>query len=192
MPLIIRAIFALIVAGVVIPLGLWTAYKGALLAIEASQSAAWPTTPGQVISSHVQTSTSHGRHHGTSYSPAISYTYAVSGTTYTGTMVAPGRTWGSKSSYAAVKAHPPGQADVHYDPAHPGTAVLEPGLHSANFGETLLGLSFATFGSLFALLLVTLVPASGGQPARFRRGGCLLLPIVGLLVAEFVALIWLS
>jgi len=195
MPSIIRIIIALIVAGFVLPFGLWTAYKGALLAVEASQSASWPVTSGQIITSSVRESTSHGRTHGTSYTPVISYTYLVAGTTYTGTMVAPGRTWGSKSANAAVKAHPSdAKADVRYDPANPTTAVLEPGLHGANWGEALLGLTVATFGSLFAVLVVSSVTVSGGG-SRLRGGtlgGRLVLPLVGLLVAEIVAMIWIS
>ncbi len=194
MPSVIRIIFALVVS-LAIPLGLWIAYKGALMAVEASQSTTWPTAPGQIVASHVRTSVSHGRHHGTSYTPVIDYTYLVAGTTYTGTMIAPGRNWGSKSSYAAVNAHVSGtKADVRYDPAQPSTSVLEPGLHAVSFGQTLGGFSIATFAAIFALVVTHLVPTGDGR-SRFRNdtiGGKMVLPLVGLLIAEIVAMIWIS
>lgn len=190
-----RIFFALF-AAVTIPVGLWFAYQGAQSAVEAAQSPSWPKAAGQITGSHVQTSVSHGRHGGTSYTPVISYTYLVAGTTYTGTVIAPGRTWGSKSAYAAVSAHPFGaSAQVSYDPAHPATAVLETGLRSSSFGQFLLGSVVATFGTIFALAGTNFVPSGQGGTSNVRRdtiGGRLVLPFVGLLVAEIVALIWLS
>jgi hypothetical protein len=195
MEFIVRSIFALAIIGFLIPFGLWTAYKGALLTVEASQSASWPTADGQIIASQVRRAVTQGRHSGRSYEPAIDYTYAVAGTNYTGTMVAPGRTWGSKSSYAAVKLHPSGaKAVVCYDPANPSTSVLNPGLHAASFGRMLLGLFVTTFGSIFALLIVSQSPSRAGR-SWFQSdtlGGRLVLPLVGLLVAEIVAMIWIS
>jgi hypothetical protein len=190
-----RILFALF-AAVTMPLGLWIAYNGGLAAVEAEQSAAWPSAKGQVTASHVRVSVSHGRHGShTSYTPVIYYTYAVGWTTYTGTVVTPGRLWGSKSAYAAVNSHPVGVAQVHYDPAHPSTSTLEMGLHPANFGQFVIGLLVATFGALFWLVAVNLQPSGDGRSSTIRRdtaGGRMVLPLVGLLAAEVVALVCLS
>jgi len=193
MPWIGRIFFALF-AALTIPFGLWTASKGFTLATEASQSSSWPWAPGQIVKSHVRVSVSHGRHSSTSYTPEIDYTYAVDGTSYTGTMIAPGRMWGSKSAYAAVNAHPSGAAtDVRYDPAHPATCVLEPGLRGASFSEALMGIMMVTFGSIFALAIMNIQPT--GSRIQLRSGtlgGKMIFGLIGLLVAEIAVLIWLS
>jgi hypothetical protein len=192
----IARILVSLFAAIFISLGVWVAYGGVQWALEASQSAGWPTATGQIVASHVRVSVSHGRHGGTSYTPVISYTYQVDGTSFTGTVVAPGRNWGSKSAYAAVALYPSGrQAQVHYSPGDPAKATLEAGLHGYNFGQFLLGLMLIWFGLLAVLLVTNTVRTPGSRSSRLRTdtlGGRLVLPLVGVFAVNLVALIWLS
>lgn len=192
----VKVIFTLIGLAT-LSFGFCTMFEGARFALEARASATWPAAPGHIVASHVKRSVSHGRHgSSTSYTPEINYTYLVAGKTYTGTVVTPGRNWGSKSSFAAVNAHPAGStAPVYYSPGDPSVALLEPGLHASNFGRLLLGMVLATFGSIFALVGTYSVRSPGKNSMSLPPHTVptrLILPLFGLLAAEVAALIWLS
>jgi hypothetical protein len=133
--------------------GAWLITTGASEAWEAQESGNWPSTPGTVLSATVHTQASTARHgSGTSYTPRISYSYSVNGEMFTGTTIAPGRMWGSKSAYAAVRMFPAGsQTPVYYSPGDPKEAVLVPGLRVANLGKMLFGFVPLAFVVIFAL-----------------------------------------
>jgi hypothetical protein len=163
--------------------GVWQVVTGAGEAREAWESSGWPTAPGTVLSAVVHTSTSAARHgSGTSYTPQISYSYRVNGETFTGTTIAPGRMWATKSAYAAVRMFPTGsQPPVYYAPGDPKEAVLVPGLRAANLAKLLFGFVPLTFVVIFALGLF--------GPASTRR--FLWAPVV-LLLLGIIGIIYLS
>ena len=83
--------------------GIWQASIGMGDVIEASHSAQWPTVQGQVLGAAIYISNTGARRSaGHSYKPIITYSYAVNGSTLTGTVVTPGRLWGSASASAAA------------------------------------------------------------------------------------------
>jgi hypothetical protein len=141
--------------------GVWLVATGAGEAREAWASSGWPSTPGTVLSAEVQTHTSVARHgSGTSYTPRISYSYAVNGEAFTGTTIAPGRMWATKSAYTAVRMFPAGsEPPVYYAPGDPKEAVLVPGLHVANLAKMFFGFVPLAFVAIFALSMFAPAPA---------------------------------
>jgi hypothetical protein len=180
--------------------GIWQMTRGLGDVSEAWQSAGWPTTAGTVLSAKVSISTSHSTKGGnsTSYKPVISYSYAVSGEDFTGSVIAPGRTWGSASAYAVVRRFNAGSHPaVSYSPAHPGRSVLVPGLHLYNFASLLFGLIAFSFAAIFGVF-AALGPRYGQPDGRggynFNKGpvGWVFLFAVLLIFAEFGLLFWIS
>lgn len=99
---------------------------GALSVRRAASSAGWPAAPGEILSSRVE--------QGEGGTVArVRYRYRVSEKTYTGARVSfrgagmlPGLP--AEPPEAAVSRYPSGRVvQVHYDPAAPDRAVLEPG-----------------------------------------------------------------
>lgn len=90
------------------------------------QAANWPTVPGTVVSSQVQTV--RGTESGVSYEPHVVYTYTVDGQTYTGDKLnfSAWRSTGKAEPQKKVDAYPVGaEVSVHYNPKKPREAVLE-------------------------------------------------------------------
>jgi hypothetical protein len=139
-----------IVGSVMLGIGLWQTSVGVGDLIEASRSAQWPSVPGKVLGSVVNSSnTGARRSNSRSYTPVITYSYAVNGQALTGTEITPGQLWGYASAYAAVDKFAQGTTPpIYYSPDDPKTAVLEPGLSVANFGYLLVGLLFVVFGAV--------------------------------------------
>ncbi len=112
----------------------------------AWRSAAWPETPGQILSSDARSTRIPFR----SYAPFVRYTYTVDGQAYTGDTLAfvrdgVGAAWAGRK----VAQYPPGrEVMVYYDPANPAVAVLEPGATPAGLLS-----AFGGYG-IFALILV--------------------------------------
>ena len=133
--------------------GIWQVVAGWDSVAEGWQSSSWPTTTGTITSANIRVS--HGQH-GSSLIPEVSYAYAVSGATFTGTVIAP-RLWGDASSaHAVMRDFPVGSHPlVHYSPAGPGRAVLIPGLHFQTFARLLFGLvPFTLAGTIGGLDLL--------------------------------------
>jgi Protein of unknown function (DUF3592) len=178
--------------------GIWLLNDGIADVVEAAQSSGWPTTPGEVTRSTIKSSTSSGRHRGTSYTPDIAYTYFVSERTYTGTVTVPGREWGLASSEEVVRLFPQGSKPrVVYSPTDPSKSLLEPGLHTANFGQVMLGLFALTFAAPFGLAgLLTARHSDGKAALRTARKTWRLKWLMPLLIlalfVEFFLAIWLS
>lgn len=121
--------------------GIWTLVVGgadvmiASQFIAASRSVSFPTAPGQVVSSEVESQRSSGGggvgRGRTVHRAKISYTYTIGGQTYSGDRVRYAE-WSSSSSGHAqslVQRYPPGAPiSVHYNPARPEVSVIEPGL----------------------------------------------------------------
>jgi hypothetical protein len=96
--------------------------------------AKWPRTQGTILVSRISSSTNTARDKDgydrqyTSHTPEVSYSYAVEGTEYEGSVIARGgvSTSNRKVAVASIDRYPPGKAvDVLYDPTDPTTAYLE-------------------------------------------------------------------
>ena len=95
-------------------------------------SATWPKVSGTVLSNEVKIINAGmgGGEVSLTYSVALRYRYAVSGTGYEGSRIG----WGTKSAdrepdipKAFVREYPAGHAiDVFYDPANPAMAMIDP------------------------------------------------------------------
>ncbi len=117
------------------------------------ESRNWPCVEGRITESTVQVTR---RHHSTSYSPQVAYTYSVMGQAYFSTAVTIGATR-TFSSYAKVQArlakYPLGQTvSVYYDPQQPAQATLEPGATGGAWGTVLMGIITGGMG-VFVLIL---------------------------------------
>jgi len=89
----------------------------------AVQSANWPTTPGTVTDSHLQTQRK-------SVTLFVRYTYTVHEQEHTGTRYDDGPAFLPKQKWPKAQSELPvgSSVTVYYDPAAPATAVLHPGL----------------------------------------------------------------
>lgn len=118
--------------------GGFAAYQGGKLIANGFKSRGYAATQGRVVQSRVDservTGTSGGKRRTTTeYRATIRYEYTVAGATYTGDRLTVERTgYSGKDRGAAERsaaAYPTGTAvTVYYDPRHPATAVLKPGL----------------------------------------------------------------
>lgn len=119
----------------------------------AKASTNWPTAPGVVVSSEVQ-SRSDGDT--TTYGAEILYEYEVDGVRHSSSRVGYGDYSTNYSGHARniVKQYPKGAAvTVHYMPEKPGESVLEPGVHARTYFVPALGAVFTTFGLLMLWFL---------------------------------------
>ncbi len=142
-----------IIAGVAIAgVGFRKMYKAAI-------STKWPTVTGCIASSEL------GRHSsdngGTTYSADIDYEFTVNGITYRSNAVdfVSGSTSNLSAVQETINRYPKSrQVAVHYDPADPYSSVLEPGIHASNWLLLIFGFVFASFGSVFMLIVVKSAP----------------------------------
>ncbi len=113
----------------------------------------WPTTSGTVLSSSID------EDEDGYYGGRVTYSYEVAGTRYQGYDVHVSEMhWGNGKEHAEATVNKYGASTavvVHYDPAFPGTAVLEPGL---NAGDSAL--------LLIAALVLTLAAFSSRQTTQ--------------------------
>jgi hypothetical protein len=139
----------------------------------AIASAGWPTAPGTVTASWVETyistssatSTVSGeRTTSTFYKPVIQYSYSAGGRKITGSQVSFGEYSSTDSQHAeeVTGQYPPGRAvTVFYDPKDRAQAVLEPGFGSMLLIPLGLGGVFTLTGGL--MLAGTLVAIRRGR-----------------------------
>ena len=158
--------FALLLPGaaLLVAAGAVVAYVMQLREGRASKS--WPTTDGKIVSSkvveekeEVESEDSNGRKEWTTeitYRPEIRFAYRVGDNSYATDTWKPGATVGygtPKRAEAAVARYTPGQSvTVHYDPAHPDTAVIEPGNTEGAGVILVVGVAFGLAGTLFLWL----------------------------------------
>jgi len=145
----------MILGAVFLVIGVLVAAWGFSTLSRAKASKSWPSVEGTVVSSEVteerETSSSsrRGRRESVTYGAEISYEYAVEGRRYTSDRVSFGQYKSSNRGHAAgiVGRYPEGKkVDVHYDPAGPGTAVLEPGAGGGAYIPLLIGVVFVIAG----------------------------------------------
>jgi hypothetical protein len=129
---------------------------------ERKASASWPTTQGQIISSRIVEEEERRRDDdgderiSTIYRPDVRFAYRVDATNYATDTWKPGGTMGSGSPKYAEKVvarYAAGQSvAVHYDPAHPDVAVLEPANRDGAALPLVFGFAFGLAGALFMWL----------------------------------------
>src|SRR5262245_44788850 len=121
----------------------------------------WPTTDGKIEMSEVGIKTNtDGK---ILYFTQIRYSYSVGGQRHESKTVWVGDDYfsSSPSSHEETVRHYPlnTKVTVHYDPARPQVAVLEPGLFFSNYGIFITGLSFIGLGLWAAFKTVRERPA---------------------------------
>ena len=142
-------------------LGILGLSSGAQRLWRASASENWPTVEGKVLFSKVNTEEIRdaNRQRAETFSPEFVYTYQIAGVKHFNNLRRFGQIAGGGEDWAAdVAAHyPVGKAvRVHYYPADPDVAVLEPGRNSEGLWLPGAGLVALLFG---LATLIWLVPA---------------------------------
>ncbi len=154
--------------------GAFLLYKSWQQNKQASVSQNWPSSPGQVIDSHVDegwSEDSDGDRHRT-YHPQVKYSYSVNGQPFTGEMISFGFKRADRSpnpAQAVVNAYPTGKSVVvYFNPTNPAEAVLE--RRASSLGITfVMGLVFLAvavclacpmLGSLLFRLLPVVSPSN--------------------------------
>ncbi len=133
--------------------GLFLLWQGVKEHRACRESRNWPCVEGRITESAVQVTR---RHHSTSYSPQIAYTYSVAGQAYFSAAVTIGATR-TFSSYAKAQTqtakYPLGQTvSVYYDPQQPAEATLEPGATGGAWGTVLMGVITGGMGGVVLIL----------------------------------------
>lgn len=139
-------IFLLI--GVLLTIWGWTILQN------ARASASWPTADGLITDSRVSRSTDSDG--GDSYSPEITYSYAVNNLGYVNNTIKFGEnSYGSRSKAEKIAAgYPIGRnVTVYYDPEKPDRSVLEPGVTAGSY-------IVISIGVFFILITLITVPIS--------------------------------
>jgi hypothetical protein len=162
-------ILAFLLPGVAVALGVLFAMKTLSLRREARACAHWPTVTGTIIAARVDTAVvdnitetdehGHVRPDDKVVTASVRYAYRVADRDYQSTRLYPGRPVFSGNSCAAaavVAKYPPNATvAVHYNPANPAEAMLEP-LNFANANLALAAaLSFGGFGLLAFVLMAS-------------------------------------
>ncbi|MBN2307490.1 MAG: DUF3592 domain-containing protein [Candidatus Hydrogenedentes bacterium] len=131
-------------------------------------SGAWPTAPGTITRSDVETAGTGGRHGVTAYRARVEYAYEVGGESYTGDRLF----FGSPERYSETHAHQwanryrlGAEVAVAYEPAAPENAVLRPGLVWEGATFTLA----MAIGGFCLLAVATLAITHGLWPLLRRR-----------------------
>jgi hypothetical protein len=161
--ILVGLVFAAVGVGV-------TAWGWSVLS-NAKASVSWPSVGGRVISSSVERHTSSGsRGSSTTYGAEVQYDYTVDGTKYSADRVSFGDYSSSSPGHARgiVNRYPAGsEVSVHYDPARPDVAVLEPGTSWGAYMPLGIGLVFALVGT--GLTVAHVVGKAGSAGAGGRR-----------------------
>lgn len=123
---------------------------------QAYASSTWPTVQGQIVHSEVVWLRNQK---GLVYDADITYHYAVNGQQYAGTLVSILEYQGDSHSMSEiVRGYPEGApVTVHYDPANPAYAVLEPGLN----------MTLLVFGGALALFTAVGILVVSGSLRQF-------------------------
>jgi len=147
-------------------IGLWRFRR------KAATGRNWPSTKGEIIASHVEPYSVDGETGDVRSGVTIRYSYAVGGKSYKGERIG----WGNRTVMLTAAAqslsarYPVGAAvPVFYDPAKPGSALLEPRGQGKSTEMTALVLFLIIFCvieiSLLPLALLGYNPATpGGMP----------------------------
>ena len=146
-----------VVGGGAVALGVFAAYGTVRMRLKVGQALKWPTVPGEITSSEVQSGTE--RHHRKpikTYAAAIRYTYEVDGKAYESDQIQLGGS--SETSQPGefermVKRYPEGKhVKVYYDPSDPATATLEPGELGGIFNMAMVAGGFILVGGIIVAL----------------------------------------
>ncbi len=148
-----RLAFVLLVVGFA---GLLLAFLNGSTVFQSNRARTWPTTPGVVLTERTWKDTqwhdgSVGQHKYLSTQSAMTYAYAVNNQHLVGRTIS--YDFCRRAPFA--QAHPAGRAvSVHYNPAKPSDAVVDPGCDRSTFVYLFLGvLLMSPFGAF--------VPATG-------------------------------
>ncbi|MCA9918240.1 MAG: DUF3592 domain-containing protein [Anaerolineales bacterium] len=140
-------------AGIGISIWGWSVLQNARV------SESWPVTDGEILTSNVRIDNDDD---GTSYFGDVTFRYAVDDVVYTSDTVSFGQYGSSNRGHAEeiVTKYPAGNGvTVHYDPADPGTAVLEPGVTGSSY-------FMLAFGAVFICIPLIVLPLM--LRSRFR------------------------
>ena len=150
MEYIFQAVFILVGAGLIV--------LAVVQQRKANATKAWPTAPGVILSSRLESHYSHDSDGGSSitYSPEVEYSYTVDGQMHIARQLAVGKAnYDHFVASRKLTPYPQGaQVTVHYDPADPNNAVLET---KAAGGVVLLTIGFIFAGVGVAFLIVQLL-----------------------------------
>jgi Protein of unknown function (DUF3592) len=126
---------------------LWAAW---FVAREVRRTSRWPTTPGRILARGLgEPMGGPGR----SYLPAVRYTYAVDGRTYTNDQVyVLRRTGGLADRMRRLVDGLPDPVPVHYDPADPSRSFLLAQPRSSFWVPAVLGTAITLVGFLKVLV----------------------------------------
>jgi Protein of unknown function (DUF3592) len=143
-----RALFAIVglIGLAVVAWAAWLLYHGWV-------STTWPAAPGRVVSAviqHSRGSADPSRVGTPTASAAVTYVYDVGDQSYRGTTISYGAffssTIGDDTATYVLRYRPGARVEVHYDPANPAEAVLEPGLTGSMFVLLAIGIVLALIG----------------------------------------------
>jgi hypothetical protein len=140
--------------GLFLLIGLGLSFWGWTILQNARASASWPIADGRVTNSEVNHTTD--AEGGDSYSPEITYTYAVNDTNLNNSTIKFGENSYSsrKKAEEILSNYPVGKnVTVYYDPEKPDRSVLEPGVSAGSF--IVLGI-----GVFFILITLAILPIS--------------------------------
>ncbi|WP_417380019.1 DUF3592 domain-containing protein [Gimesia sp.] len=143
--------------------------KGLPLLEQARASKDWPVTTGEVLASDVQSHRSSNSNSST-YSAHVVYRYQVQDKNYEAKTVWFGSDVSTSDRSLAqntIKKYPIQQSvTVYYDPQHPETAVLEPGVFKTTWFYYLFGWVFLGTG-----ILMTGIPLFSSFFRLFMKSG---------------------
>src|ERR1700730_12025014 len=149
--------------------GLYLFIKGVRNVQMASASSRWPTTSGKVVHSEPTREVTEDDKNGSSvtFSTTTTIQYTVDGQDYTTSLLHFGQTLGSsdKSEAALLRLRfPEGKpVTVSYDPSHPATGVMKPGVHAEAFWLPGAGLAFLLPAVLCLLLGPSMIRSMNGS-----------------------------
>jgi len=112
---------------------------GLYMGVQGERSRTWPTAPGIVTESEVQSNSNVAGRRNRSRWARIVYRYPVNGTFYTNDLVSYGKGL-FENEYTQVRLYAQGsRVEVRYDPGNPARAVLDPGAGLASLLALLAG-----------------------------------------------------
>lgn len=131
--------------------------------IEGASSGGWPTVAGVVLSSEVTWEIDDGT---TMYDAKVRYGYSVDGQSFESDRISVGSLASSLKHQAAerVKRYSEGkEVVVHYNPSHPGEAVLEAGIDA---GTAVIFCVIIAFNAVSLVLMVSVFSTWRGKTQR--------------------------
>ena len=142
-----------------IAIGVLAGYGTVRMWRKVGQSHKWPTVPGEIVSSELESETEQHHHKPiTTYAAAIRYAYEIEGKAYESDQIQLGGT--SETSQPRefermVERYPKGKrVTVYYDPDDPATATLEPGELGGIFNMAIVAGGFILVGGVLVALTI--------------------------------------